>query len=87
MSPWHNAIHAYRDIRNYGAGEAGKKVRAQLAANLSETNPVMLADTLRQSQARARNFGLLSAASRGPGLLAGAAAGRAGGGLLSVGRN
>lgn len=38
----HNAVHTMSDLYHYGAGKAGEKVRAELAAGISETDPVML---------------------------------------------
>lgn len=37
-----NAIHTLADLYHYGAGKAGEEARAQLAAGISETDPVVL---------------------------------------------
>jgi len=43
-------INALREASRYGAGEAGKVTRGQIAAALSETDPAILRQALRQAQ-------------------------------------
>lgn len=43
-------VKALREAHRYGVGEAGKEVRGQLAAALSETDPAVLREALRQAQ-------------------------------------
>lgn len=70
------------DLRNYGAGEAGKRVRAEVAAALAETDPAVLRQALRDaSRAQAGERVRLRNAGRGA-IRQGQAAGNIGGGYV-----
>lgn len=47
----HNAIQSVGDALQYGSGKAGERVRAQLAAGLSETDPAALRLAISKAQA------------------------------------
>jgi hypothetical protein len=49
-SPVRAIVQALADLKNYGAGEAGKRTRAEVAAALSETDPAILRQALRDAQ-------------------------------------
>jgi hypothetical protein len=49
-SPVRAITQALADLKNYGAGEAGKRTRAEVAAALSETDPAILRQALRDAQ-------------------------------------
>jgi hypothetical protein len=54
------------DLRNYGAGEAGKRARAEVAAALAETDPAVLRQALRDAaRAQAGERVRLQRAGRG----------------------
>lgn len=71
------------DLRNYGAGEAGKRARSEVAAALAETDPTVLRQALRDAT-RARNAERLRN-SRGASsaVRQGQAAGSIGGGYVN----
>jgi hypothetical protein len=71
------------DLRNYGAGEAGQRARAEVAAALSETDPAILREALRNAN-RARAAERVQSRQAGRGAIRqGQAAGTVGGGYVS----
>lgn len=66
-----NAIHTLADLYHYGSGKAGEEVRAQLAAGISETDPIILRNYLAAAKASGTNR-VTSATGRKAGGLAGA---------------
>ena len=70
------------DLRNYGAGEAGKRVRSEVAAALAETDPAVLRQALRDaSRAQAGERVRQRSAGRGA-VRQGQAAGNIAGGYV-----
>jgi hypothetical protein len=47
----HNAVTTLADLYRYGMGEAGKRVRAELAEAISETDPVKIRKALAAAEA------------------------------------
>lgn len=66
-----NAVHTLADLYHYGAGKSGEEARAQLAAGISETDPVMLRNFLEAAKASGTRRAT-SVAGRKVGGLAGA---------------
>jgi hypothetical protein len=66
-----NTVHTLADLYHYGSGKAGEEVRAQLAAGISETDPVVLGSYIEAAKG-AGNKRAVNAAGRKVGGLAGA---------------
>lgn len=70
------------DLKNYGAGEAGQRVRAEVAAALSETDPAVLREALRQASRAQAGQRLQSRQSGRSAIMQGQGAGVVTGGFL-----
>jgi hypothetical protein len=78
------ALGALRDIGKFGAGASGERARQQIAALLSETDPALLAEALKQATATSVNARVARRAGDRAAVVGGNFAGRASGGTIGA---